>query len=81
MGQDGMRFAVSSGSGQVLANGTLRIQTDESGVQRLCFESDRGTFVVGGEIDEDGDLTEASQELYRQFFRAWGVMGITLTSI
>jgi hypothetical protein len=76
-----MRFAVSSGSGQVLANGSLRIQTDESGVQRLCFESDRGTFIMGGEIGEDGDLTEAGQELYRQFFRAWGVMGIKMNSL
>jgi len=76
-----MRFSVSSGSGQVLANGKLVIQTDESGVQRLCFESDRGTFIEGGEISPDGDLTEAAQELYRQFFRAWGVMGITMTSI
>jgi hypothetical protein len=76
-----MRFAVSSGSGQVLANGSLRIQTDEFGVQRLCFESDRGTFIVGGEIGEEGDLAEAGQELYRQFFRTWGVMGIRMTSI
>lgn len=50
-------------------------------MQRLCFESDRGTFIVGGEIGEDGDLTEAGQELYRQFFRAWGVMGIKMTSL
>lgn len=76
-----MRFSVSSGSGQVLANGRLLIQTDESGEQRLCFESDRGTLIEGGMIGVDGDLSEASQELYRQFFRAWGVMGITMSSI
>ena len=76
-----MRFSVSSGSGQVLAYGRLLIQTDELGVNRLCFESDRGTFIEGGEIREDGDLTEASQELYRQFFRTWGMMGLTMTSI
>lgn len=76
-----MRFSVSSGSGQVLASGRLLIQTEESGVQRLCFESDRGTFITGGEIAPDGDLTEAATELYREFFRAWGVMGITMTSI
>lgn len=76
-----MRFSVSSGSGQVLAYGKLLIQTDESGIQRLCFESDRGTFVEGGEIGEDGDLTEAGQELYRQFFHTWGMMGLTMTAI
>ena len=75
-----MRFTVSSGAGQVLATGSLFVQTDETGEQRLCFMSDRGTLIEGGMIAPDGDLTEASQELYRQFFRAWGVMGITLTS-
>lgn len=76
-----MRFSVSSGSGQVLANGRLMIQTDESGAQRLCFESDRRTFIEGGEISPDGDLTEAGQELYRQFFRTWGMTGLTMTAI
>jgi hypothetical protein len=57
------------------------IQIDESGVQRLCFESDRGTFIEGGEISPDGDLTEAGQELYRQFFQTWGMMGLTMTAI
>ncbi len=75
-----MRFTVSSGSGQVLATGSLFIQTNEAGAHRLCFMSDRGTLIEGGEISDDGELSEASQELYRQFFRAWGVMGITLTS-
>jgi hypothetical protein len=75
-----MRFSVSSGSGQVLAMGNLFIQTDETGEQRLCFLSDRGTLIEGGILDPDGDLTNASQELYRQFFLAWGVMGITMTS-
>lgn len=75
-----MRFVVSSGAGQVLATGALFIQPTESGEPRLCFMSDRGTLIEGGIIPTDGDLTEASQELYRQFFRQWGVMGIKLTS-
>jgi hypothetical protein len=76
-----MRFSVSSGSGQVLATGSLFIQTDETGEQRLCFRSDRGTLIEGGTIPPDGDLSDASQVLLKQFFRAWGVMGITLTSV
>ncbi len=76
-----MRFSVASGSGQVLAYGRLLIQTDESGALRLCFESDRGTFIEGGEIGEDGDLTEAGKELYQRFFQTWGMMGLTMTSI
>ena len=75
-----MRFTISSGSGQTLAIGQLFIQTSETGEQKLCFRSDRGTIVEGGEIDADGDLTNASQELYRQFFVTWGVMGITMSS-
>lgn len=75
-----MRFTISSGSGQTLAIGQLFIQTSETGGQRLCFRSDRGTLIEGGEIDADGNLTSAGQELYRQFFVTWGVMGITMTS-
>ncbi len=75
-----MRFSVSSGSGQVLSNGVLFIQRDESGEQRLCFRSDRGTLIEGGTIPPDGDLSEASDVLLQQFFRAWGVMGIKMTS-
>jgi hypothetical protein len=70
-GIEGMRFTVSSGAGQVLATGSLFIQPDETGEPRLCFMSDRGTLIEGGKIPPDGDLAEASQELYRQFFRAW----------
>jgi hypothetical protein len=58
----------------------LCIQPTETGEGRLCFISDRGTVVEGGIIPPDGDLSEASQELYRQFFYQWGVMGIKLTS-
>lgn len=75
-----MRFTISSGSGQTLAIGQLFIQTNETGEQKLCFRSDRGTLLEGGTIDPDGDLTEAGQELYRQFFVTWGVMGITMSS-
>lgn len=74
-----MRFTISSGSGQTLAIGQLFIQTSETG-QKLCFRSERGTLIEGGTIDPDGDLTEAGQELYRQFFVTWGVMGITMSS-
>ncbi|PSB20213.1 hypothetical protein C7B65_08550 [Phormidesmis priestleyi ULC007] len=75
-----MRFTISSGSGQTLAIGQLFIQTSETGGQKLCFRSDHGTLIEGGAIAPDGDLTDAGQELYRQFFVAWGVMGITMSS-
>jgi hypothetical protein len=75
-----MRFAVSSGSGQVLAQGELFLQPDEGGELSLCFRTDRGTIIEGGKVGIEGDLAIASQTLYRQFFLTWGVMGITLTS-
>ncbi|MGV0024766.1 hypothetical protein [Phormidesmis priestleyi] len=74
-----MRFAVSGSSGQVLAYGKLFIQTDEGG-QRLCFCTDRGTVIAGGMVDPDGDLSNASQELFQEFLKTWGMMGVTLTS-
>jgi hypothetical protein len=74
-----MRFAVSGSSGQVLAYGKLFIQTNEEG-QRLCFCTDRGTVIEGGIIDTDGDLSNASQELFQEFLKTWGMMGVTLTS-
>lgn len=75
-----MRFSVSSSAGQVLSNGTLRLAVDETGAQRLCFVSDRGTVIEGGVVGEDGDLTLASQDLFRQFFEVWGALGVTLTA-
>lgn len=75
-----MRCAVSSSAGQVLAYGKLFIQTDDNGDLILVFQTDRGTVIPGGKVDGNGDLTDASQELFRSFFRAWGMTGITLTA-
>jgi hypothetical protein len=75
-----MRFSVVSGSGQVLATGQLFIQEDADGDLCLSFRTDRGRIIEGGKIDADGSLTNASKDLFRQFFLTWGVTGITLTS-
>jgi hypothetical protein len=75
-----MRFSVSSSAGQVLSSGALRLNRDESGAQRLCFVSDRGTVIEGGFVGEDGDLTAASAVLFRQFFEVWGALGVTMVS-
>jgi hypothetical protein len=64
----------------VLAYGKLFIQTDDNGDLILVFQTDRGTVIPGGKVDGNGDLTDASQELFRSFFRAWGMTGITLTA-
>lgn len=75
-----MRCVISSHAGQVLANGHLVIQKDESGELRLCFRTDGGKFIQGGTIEPDGDLTSASEVLFRQFFENWGMSGMTLTA-
>ena len=75
-----MRCAISSRAGQVLAKGSLGIKKDENGEMRLFFQSDAGSLIVGGIISDDGNLTPASQELFRQFFQAWGMSDLTLTA-
>lgn len=75
-----MRCAISSRAGQVLAKGHLVIIKDENGEQRLGFRTDGGKLIEGGTIDPNGDLTSASKALFRQFFEAWRMSDITLTS-
>lgn len=73
-----MRCAVVSRAGQVLANGRLFLQ-EEAGQFRLNLETDRGRLLEGGLVDADGDLTTASQDLFKQFFQVWGMSDLTLT--
>jgi len=73
-----MRCAISSSAGQILARGRLLIQKDENDEPRLNFVSDGGKLITGGIISEDGELTAASEELFRGFFTAWGLSGMTL---
>ncbi len=75
-----MRCVISSRAGQILAKGHLVIQTDENGELRLSFKTDGGKLIQGGAIDPDGNLTEASDILFRQFFETWRMSGITLTA-
>ena len=74
-----MRCAISSRAGQVLARGHLVIQKDDNGELRLCFRTDGGKLIEGGTIDPDGELTGASEVLFREFFAAWGMSGMTLS--
>jgi len=75
-----MRSTISSRAGQVLARGSLAIQKDEEGELHLVFRTDGGKVIEGGPIDPDGDLTSASQVLFRQFFETWGMSDLTLTA-
>lgn len=74
-----MRCAVISRAGQVLANGYLILHKNEDGELRLDMETDGGRLLQGGIIGDDGDMTSASQALFRQFFEVWGMSDVTLT--
>jgi hypothetical protein len=74
-----MRCAVISRAGQVLANGYLVLHQSEDGELRLDLQTDGGRLLQGGMIDSDGDMTTASQALFRQFFEVWGMSDLTLT--
>lgn len=75
-----MRCTISSRAGQVLAKGQLVIQKDENGEVRLCFRTDGGKLIQGGTIDPSGDLIDASEVLFRQFFETWKMSGMTLAA-
>jgi hypothetical protein len=74
-----MRCSVVSRAGQVLASGSLLLKQDENNEWRLHLKTDGGRLIQGGVIGHDGDLTLASQLLFRQFFEIWGMSDLTLT--
>ena len=74
-----MRCAISSRAGQVLARGRLLLHKGDDGELRLNLQTDGGRLLQGGIIDPDGDMTSASEALFRQFFEAWGMSDLTLT--
>lgn len=74
-----MRCAVISRAGQVLASGRLFLQNGEDGELRLNLRTDGGRIIEGGIIAPDGDLTVASEALFRRFFEVWGMSDLTLT--
>lgn len=74
-----MRCAVISRAGQVLASGRLFLHSGDDGELRLNLRTDGGRLIEGGIVDPDGDLTIASEMLFRQFFEVWGMSDLTLT--
>ncbi|MBW4638899.1 MAG: hypothetical protein KME05_11805 [Gloeocapsa sp. UFS-A4-WI-NPMV-4B04] len=76
-----MQCSISSRAGQVLAKGNLLIQKEENGELRLSFQTNGGKLIQGGIIAPDGDLTEASEVLFREFYETWRMSNITLTAI
>ncbi|NCJ06996.1 hypothetical protein GS597_10845 [Synechococcales cyanobacterium C] len=73
-----MRCAVISQAGQIIARGRLILHRGEGDELRLDLQTDGGRLIQGGLIGEDGDMAEASQALFRQFFQVWGFSNMTL---
>jgi hypothetical protein len=57
----------------------LILHKGDDGNLRLDLQTDGGKRLEGGIIDSDGDMTSASEALFRQFFEAWGMSDLTLT--
>lgn len=74
-----MRCSVVSRAGQVLANGQLILSKTEDEHLRLILQTDGGRIIEGGLVGPEGDMTDASQVLFRGFFNVWGMSDLTLT--
>ena len=73
-----MRCAIISRAGQTLARGRLVLSPVEDGKLRLDLVTDRGRYLEGGLVSDDGDMTEASLELSNKFFDVWGMSNLQL---
>ena len=74
-----MECAIISRAGQVLARGKLFLAKEESDRLRLNLKTNGGKLVTGGIVGDDGDLSEASEELFQNCYQNWRMTGLTLT--
>lgn len=74
-----MECAIVSRAGQVLARGKLILHKEDSGETRLNLKTYGGKLIEGGIVDDDGDLTNASEVLFQHCYETWRMTGLTLT--
>ena len=74
-----MECRIISRAGQTLARGRLFLEHQEDGTTRLNLQTNRGTLIKGGIVDDDGDLRRASDELFANCFNYWGMSNLTLS--
>ncbi|BAU65414.1 hypothetical protein STA3757_27990 [Stanieria sp. NIES-3757] len=74
-----MECAIVSRAGQVLARGKLILDREENGEMRLNLKTNGGKLIRGGIVDADGDLKNASEELFQQCYTTWRMTGLTLS--
>jgi hypothetical protein len=73
-----MECAIISRAGQVLARGKLILHKEKDGLMRLNLKTYGGKLIEGGVVDEDGDLTAASEVLFKHCYETWRMTGLTL---
>jgi hypothetical protein len=74
-----MECAIISRAGQVLARGKLILHREDNGLMRLNLKTYGGKLIEGGIVDDDGDLTAASEILFKHCYETWRMTGLTLT--
>ena len=74
-----MECAIISRAGQVLARGKLVLKHEDNGEIRLNLETRGGKLIEGGIVGEDGDLSSASEVLFKNCFATWRMTGLTLS--
>lgn len=74
-----MECAIVSRAGQVLARGKLILHKEDDGKMRLNLETYGGKSIEGGIVEDDGDLTMASEVLFQNCYQTWRMTGLTLT--
>jgi len=74
-----MECAIIKSWGQVLARGKLILHREDNDLMRLNLKTYGGKLIEGGIVDDDGDLTAASEILFKHCYETWRMTGLTLT--
>jgi hypothetical protein len=74
-----MECKIISRAGQTLARGRLFLEREPDGLMRLNFQTNKGTLIKGGLVSDDGDLRNASDELFDNCYKYWRMSDLTLS--
>lgn len=74
-----MECKIISRAGQTLARGRLFLKPESDGTMRLNFKTSKGTSIEGGLVSDDGDLRNASDELFDNCYKYWRMSDLTLS--
>jgi hypothetical protein len=74
-----MECAIVSRAGQVLARGKLILHKEDNDKMRLNLKTYGGKSIEGGIVDNNGDLSAASEVLFQHCYETWQMTGLTWT--